>query len=474
MPEPTPPVIRKGDILELFIDSLAYGGRGVARMGKLVVFVKKAIPGQTVNALVYRKKSGYAEARALEVIDESPHIVDPPCKHFPTCGGCAIQQLDYTQQVEQKRQQVEATFRRQAGLLDFEVDLVVPADRIFNYRNKMEFTISNRRWLEAGEPEPVNPDLALGLHIPGRYDKILDICECHIQPAIGNAIINLVRDRAVKLKLKPYDPKSHVGFLRHLALRFTDNADTVMVNIVTSWENPQALEPLVVALKDQFPQIISIVNNINTRKGDTAYGEKELLLFGNPTIVEHLSDLTFEISANSFFQTNSQQAEKLYAAALEGAALTGDEVVYDLFCGTGSIALFVARHAKKVYGFELVQSAVEDATRNALTNRITNAHFFAANLEHYFTRNDILKKIPVPDVVVLDPPRAGIHERLTRQLPVLGARRIVYVSCNPTTQARDIQLILASGYKFEKLTMVDMFPHTPHIETVAVLSAGNN
>jgi len=462
--------VRKGDELELTIESLAYGGRGVARVDDLVVFVKKAIPGQKVKALVYRKKSGYAEARALEVIEESPHAVEPPCQHFPTCGGCKVQQLSYDQQVEQKKEQVIAVFQRQVGLTDFSIDAVVPAEQIYNYRNKMEFTISNRRWRNKGEPEPANPNFALGLHIPGRFDKILDIEECHLQPQIGNEIIGLVRTLALQHDLKPYDPKTHNGFLRYLALRFTDGSEKVMVNIVTAWDNSEGLEPIVAALTEKFPEIISIVNNINTRRGDASYGEKEILLHGTPTIEEHLHNLTFEISANSFFQTNTKQAEKLYSVALEGAALTGKEIVYDLFCGTGSISLFLAQQAKEVYGFELVQSAVEDATRNALANRITNAHFYSAQLDFYFYKTDILKRLPKPDVIVIDPPRMGIHEKLARQLPEMGAKRIIYISCNPTTQARDARYLLDGGYKLEKMTMVDMFPHTPHIETVAVFT----
>ncbi len=468
MPEQQKSIINKGDELELTVESLAYGGRGVSRVGNLVVFVKNGIPGQTVRALVYRKKSGYAEARAREVLTESTHIVEPPCAHFPLCGGCMVQQLDYAEQVEQKRRQVIDIFRRQAGLKDFELDDVIPADQVFNYRNKMEFTVSNRRWLVAGEPDPVNPNFALGLHIPGRFDKILDIERCHIQPEIGNEITAVVREQALQLGLKPYDAKTHNGFIRHLALRFTEQAAKVMVNIVTSWENPETLQPLVAVLTEKFPQIVSIVNNVNTRRGDAAFGEKEIILFGTPTITETLGGLQFEISANSFFQTNSRQAEKLYGAALAGARLTGEEIVYDLFCGTGSISLFLARQAREVHGFELVNSAVEDATRNALANRITNAHFHSANLDFFFHKAPQAKKLPPPDVVVIDPPRVGLHEKLARALPDFGARRIVYVSCNPTTQARDNQFLLAGGYRLEKMTLVDMFPHTPHIETVGV------
>ncbi len=344
----------------------------------------------------------------------------------------------------------------------------IPAPETFHYRNKMEFTISNRRWLVAGQPEPVNPNFALGLHIPGRFDKILDIDSCHIQPEIGNRITAVVRETAIANGLKPYDPKTHIGFLRHLAVRFTHGGDQVMINIVTAWENPDGLAPVVTALTDAFPQIKSIVNNVNTRRGDTAFGEKEILLFGTPTITEQLNDLTFEISANSFFQTNTRQADNLYQAVLTGANLSGEEIVYDLFCGTGSITLFLARQAQEVFGFEIVPPAVEDATRNALTNGSTNAHFQVANLDSFFRRPDNYSNLPQPDVIVIDPPRIGIHEKLATSLPQIGAQRLVYVSCNPTTQARDTGYLINGGYHLAHLTMVDMFPHTPHIETVAV------
>ncbi len=458
--------------MELTIESLAYGGKGIARIDDFVIFVKNALPGQTVRALVYRKKKGYAEARPLEILEESPFAVDPVCEHFPVCGGCTVQQLDYTQQVEQKRRQVEDIYQRLAGIPDVTVDEIIPAERIFHYRNKMEFTFSNRRWVLPEEPDEADRDFALGLHIPKRFDKILDIDACHIQPPLGNEILNLVRRVSRENGLKPYDVKTHIGFLRHLVLRFGINTGDVMVNIVTAYENPDLLQPLVKALTTEFPQVTSIINNVNTRKADIAFGEWGLLLHGKPMIEEKIGDLTFEISANSFFQTNTRQGLELYRTVLEDAGLTGKEIVYDLYCGTGSIALFVASAAKSVYGFEMIASAVEDAERNAVSNGVTNCRFTKANLDTFFRQPERYTKFPRPDVIIVDPPRAGIHRSLVNRLPKLSPARLVYVSCNPATQARDVQSIVKMGYRLVRLTMVDMFPHTPHIETVALFVKG--
>jgi 23S rRNA (uracil1939-C5)-methyltransferase len=459
--------VKKGDELELTIESLAYGGKGVARVDDFVIFVKNAIPGQKVRALLYRKKKGFGEARPLEVLSESKHAVDPRCNHFLTCGGCKVQQLDYDEQVEQKRQQVENIFRRQAGIEDFEIDGVVPADQVFNYRNKMEFTFSNNRWVLNDEPENAERDFALGMHIPKRWDKILNIDECHIQPQLGNEIINKVRSLAKELNLKPYDQKTHNGFLRYLLMRFGQNTGDVLVNLVTSYENSDLLQPMVNGLIESFPQITTIVNNINTRKSDVSFGEYELHLHGKPTLEEKIGDLTFEISANSFFQTNTGMAEKLYQTALDGAELSGKEVVFDLYCGTGSISLFLAQKAKEVHGFEVIVSSVEDATRNAIRNGIGNAKFHVANLDNFF-KFGVGKKYPKPDLVVVDPPRAGMHKFMTNYLPKFEAKKIVYISCNPTTQARDTEILQMKGYALKRLAMVDMFPHTPHIETVGI------
>ena len=468
--------IKKGTEVTLAIESLAFGGKGVAKVDDFVIFVKNAIPGQIVKAFIYKKRSGYAEARPLEIIEESPNAIVPRCKHFEHCGGCTFQQLKYTEQVEQKTCQMINAFQRLAGLNKVKIDEVIPSKNIYNYRNKMEFTFSNRRWILPNEPRDAPKSFALGLHIPGRFDKILDITECHIHPELGNKILNFVREKAIELQLKPYDQKTHIGFLRHLVMRFGVNTDEIMVNIVTSYENTEFLFPLVQDLINKFPQITSVINNINTRKADIAFGEYEINMHGEPLITDKIGNLTFEISSNSFFQTNTLQAEELYQVVMDGAELNGEEIVYDLYCGTGCISLFLAQKAKEVYGFEMIRSAVENAQRNAVANNINNAHFYKANLDTYFkgfvSFSNFTKKFKIskPDVVVIDPPRAGMHEETVRYLPKFGAKRIVYVSCNPTTQARDLKILLTKGYIFVKATVVDMFPHTPHIETVVVLN----
>ena len=425
--------IKRGSELELKIESLSYRGKGVAHYNDFVVFVKNAIPGQTVKAMVYRKKPGYAEARSLDIIHESSKAVDAPCGHFGVCGGCKVQNLDYSEQIIEKTRQVEDSFDRLGGFSGFKLDKIVPADPIFNYRNKMEFTFSSNRWILKNESVDKGSLFALGLHIPGRYDKILDIDECHIQPKIGNKILSEARDICLaNPDLRPYEPKTHIGFLRYLMLRFGVRTDQIMVNMVTAYDDMNKLSPLIDGLLENIPEITSIVNNVNTRKADVAFGEFETLIYGQPVIEEKIGGLTFEISANSFFKP------------------------------------YLSDHPKKVYGFEVIRSALEDAERNAERNKISNTQFMKANLDTFFKTGQLPRKIPRPDVLILDPPRAGMHPDMTEHIPKLKASKIVYVSCNPTTQARDAKVLSENGYRVDRAVMVDMFPHTPHIETVVL------
>ena len=459
--------LKKGQEIELTIEALAYGGKGISRYDNFVIFVEKSIPGQKVLAYIYRKKKDYAEARIKEILSESSYFTNPQCKHFLTCGGCKTQHLSYAEQVNQKKNQVQHIFERQAGISDFIIDKVVSAQPIYNYRNKMEFTFSKNRWILEDEPDNVESNFALGMHIPKRWDKILDIEECHLMPEIGSQIINYARELAKELALKPYDQRLHIGFLRYLVLRFGQNTNDLMVNLVTSYEDLDSLIPLVSKLTNRFPSITSVVNNINTRKADVAFGEREILLHGEPNLNEKLKNLTFQISSNSFFQTNSFMAEKLYEVILDGANLKGEEIVYDLYCGTGSISLFLAQKAKFVYGFDIIVSSIENAEQNAIINNIENVEFNVANLDTYFN-NTKPSRYPKPNVVIVDPPRSGMHKKMTQYLPKLKAETIIYVSCNPSTQARDTKILQSNGYDLRKLTVVDMFPHTPHIETVGI------
>ena len=459
---------RKAEV-ELKIESLAYGGMGIAKKENFVIFVKNAIPGQTVIARIYKKKKGYAEARALKILVESPNVVKPKCNHFYICSK--IQNLSYKEQLKEKSNQVIDAFQRLGGFKDFKLNNVVKGNPIFNYRNKMEFTFSPHRWVLDSEPEGVSKSFALGLHIPGRYDKILDINNCYIQPEIGNKILKVAREVCLSNpKLKPYDPKTHIGFLRYLMLRYGVKTGQLMVNIVTAYDDINKLSPLIDSLLDKFPEITSMVNNVNTRKADVAFGEFENLLFGKPYIEEKLGELTFEISANSFFQTNTLQGELLYNEVLKAANLKGDEIIFDLYCGAGSIGIFLAHKAKEVYGFEIIRSSLENAEKNAEKNKIKNTFFLKANLDTFFKSGQLPRKVPKPNVVIVDPPRAGMHPDMANYLYKFKAEKIVYVSCNPTTQARDAKLLVEKGYKIKSAVMVDMFPHTPHIETVVLFS----
>jgi len=462
-------IIKRKAELELKVESLAYGGMGIAKKKDFVIFVKGAIPGQTVIARIYKKKKGYAEARVLKVLVESPDAVEPRCNHFYICSK--IQNLSYKEQLKEKGNQVEDAFQRLGGFKDFKLNNIVKGDPIFNYRNKMEFTFSPHRWVLDSEPEGVSKSFALGLHIPGRYDKILDINNCYIQPEIGNKILKVAREVCLSNPdLKPYDPKTHIGFLRHLMLRYGVKTNQLMVNIVTAYDDINKLSPLIDTLLEKFPEITSLVNNVNTRKADVAYGEFENLLFGKPYIEEKLGELIFEISANSFFQTNTIQGELLYNEVLKSANLKGDEIIFDLYCGAGSIALYLAHKAREVFGFEIIRSSLENAERNAEKNKINNAFFLKANLDTFFKSGQLPRRVPKPNVVIVDPPRAGMHPDMANYLHKFKAEKIVYVSCNPTTQARDARLLVEKGYKIKSAVMVDMFPHTPHIETVVLFS----
>ena len=462
-----PITIKKGMDVELKIESLAFGGMGVSRINEKVTFVKNAIPGQTVTARITKKRSSYLEARSLEVLSESPHFVPVKCEHFADCGGCTFQNLEYEQQVAAKELQVKDVFRRIGGFKDVACDSIVKCDDIFHYRNKMEFTFSNQEYVPESEKERKPSNFALGLHAPGRWDKILNINECHIQTKIANEILTTIKE--LTKDLEPYNIREHTGFLRHAIIRVAANTDEIMVNIVTSRDDPDLLSPVSHALITQFPNITSIVNNITTRKAGVSMGEHQIVLHGKEYIIEKLGDYEFMISADSFFQTNTKQAEKLYDIILEESQLTGSEIVYDLFCGTGSISLFLSKHAKMVYGFELVPSAVQDAIQNAIHNKVKNAWFFGGNLENLFRENTEAKELDAPDVVVVDPPRAGLHTKTIEDILEKSPKRIVYVSCNPASQARDVALLCNERYKLVKLRPVDMFPHTPHVENVASL-----
>ena len=459
--------LKRGSEIIVSIESLVFGGKGLARYNNIVIFVKNGIPGQKLKIVIIKKSKKYFEAKILEVISESKHYTEPLCEHFKYCGGCSFQNLDYQIQIQQKTQQIKDVFDRIGNQKDYHIYPIEKCDHIYEYRNKMEFTFSNRRWILKSDPPNSKSNFALGLHIPGRYDKILNINQCHIQNNIANNILSIVKDNS--LHMQPYDIIEHKGFLRNLIIRHAFNTNQTMINIVTAFENKKLLEPVVDKIKEEISTVKSIVNNITTRKAGVSIGEYEINLYGENYIQEIINGLTFNISANSFFQTNTKQTEKLYSIIIKESNLNKNDIVYDLYCGTGTIGISMAKYVKFVYGFEIIESAVHDANINAKLNNINNIIFFKGDLQNIFRVNLDTEKIEKPSIVVIDPPRAGMHKKTILDIVEKKPKKIIYISCNPSTQARDIKELNAHNYKLKKILPLDMFPHTPHLENVAVI-----
>jgi 23S rRNA (uracil1939-C5)-methyltransferase len=440
--------------LELRIDSLAYGGNGVARLNGFVVFVRRGLPGDTVRARVTKVKRSHAEAIAVEVLEPGADRVETPCVHYPACGGCRFQDLAYERQLEAKAGQVADALARIGGFADLELEPAVPAESIFHYRNKLEYSFTE------------TPDgVGLGLHRAGRWDEVLDIEKCWLTTDVGNAIRNAVRDWARAEGLTVYDQAIHEGYLRHLVVREGRNTGQALVVLVTAPGRLDGEERLVETLQ-RFPEVRSIYHAVNDRPAEVTNVPGKLL-WGEDAIEEEILGLRFRVRPNAFLQTNTAMAEVLYALALEYAGLTGEETVFDLYCGTGTIALSMAREALTVWGIEVSEESVACAIENAELNGITNTAFFAGEVGD--SMEELQERAGKPDVVVVDPPRAGLSAKALRRIARLEPARIVYVSCNPTTLAGNAkELVGEHGYRLERARPVDMFPHTPHIETVAL------
>lgn len=457
--------VRKKQELELDVTGIAFGGRGISKINGYTVFVDQAVPGDRVLARIVKKKKSYAEARTLEVIRTSLDRIEPPCRYSGWCGGCKWQFLQYERQLQYKRLNVAEAVERIGQLEDVIVHPVLASEKIFGYRNKMEFSCSDRRWLlpeELGR-EDIPKDFALGLHVPGTFDKILDIDACLLHPEKGNRILNDVRDLIRASGLSPYGLRTHEGFWRFVMLRHSVAEDRWLVNLVTASENREAVQSVADFLMDAHNDIAGVVNNITAKKAAVAAGEYEIPLAGRPFLQEHLGDFVFDVSANSFFQTNTRQAEKLYDTVRQYAALTGDQTVVDLYTGTGTIAIWLSAEAGKIVGLEIAESAVADAGKNCEKNNITNCSFISGDIRSCISQISIR-----PDVMIIDPPRAGMHKDVVKAILEMAPGRIVYVSCNPATLARDLSL-LSENYNAEEIQPVDMFPHTFHIEAVARL-----
>jgi 23S rRNA (uracil1939-C5)-methyltransferase len=457
--------IKSGQEIELWISDMAFGGKGVSKPDDFTIFVDQAVPQDHVAARITRKKKNYAEARMIRLITPSPHRISPPCPYSGYCGGCKWQFLKYEAQLEYKRQHVSDALEHIGLIRGVPVHPAIPSDRIFGYRNKMEFSCADHRWLMPHEMgSDADTHFAIGLHVPGTFHKVLDISACMLHPEAGNAILEDVRQFIRNSREPVYGLRSHTGFWRFVMLRHSSFYDRWMVNIITSTEKREAVRPLADLLMEKHPEIVSVVNNVTGRSASVAVGEYEILLAGEPVLKEKIGDLILEISANSFFQTNTRGAEKLYETAKNYAELRGTETVLDLYCGTGTIAMFLSNAAREVAGVELIQSAVSDAWRNCQANGISNCRFIQGDIK------DCLPRIGVkPDVMVIDPPRAGMHKDVVRQILDAAPPRIVYVSCNPATLARDLAL-LNEQYAVQEVQPVDMFPHTFHVESVARLA----
>lgn len=451
--------------LELEIENLAFGGRGIARVNGMVVFVERAIPGDKVIARVFKKKRQFAEARTIEVIKPSPKRIEPKCSYFGTCGGCKWQFLSYEDQLSYKTSHVKEAFLHIGMVDDFEVLDALGSPDVYRYRNKMEFSFTNFRWLTPDELE--DKDLkkgpGLGMHVPGVFSKIVDIKKCLIQTETADEIIEQIREFMLESEHDVYDMKNHNGFWRFAMVRHSVANDEYMLNIVTGYEDIDTMKDLASNLIDKFPNITSFVNNISKKKANVCQGDYEILIAGKDHIVEKLGDYEFSISANSFFQTNTKGAKQLYDVVKDFANLKGDEFILDLYTGTGSIAIYLSDYAKKVIGVEIVETAILDARKNCERNNIDNCSFITGDLKDVC--NDLNE---TPNLLVCDPPRAGMHKNVVSKILELAPDKIVYVSCNPATMARDISL-LKEKYRVVKVQPVDMFPHTHHIEAVARL-----
>jgi 23S rRNA (uracil1939-C5)-methyltransferase len=498
--------VRKKDkritIENIAITDYAAQGKAIARHEGKVIFTEGAIPGDVVDLLLTKNKKDFAEARVLKLLKPSVDRVEPFCKHFGVCGGCKWQMLPYEKQLQYKQQEAEQNLIRIGKVAGAVILPIIGADEQRFYRNKLEFTFSNKRYLTreemeapsispegGGNLEDISEDQsennfiqnqssitsttslspsgriggAFGFHAPRIFDKTINIFECFLMDEVNNKLRNTMRDIATENNYPFYDIKEHTGWLRNLIVRYCTTGE-LMVNLCINYEDAENTKKIMDTLLEKVPEITTLLYTINTKWNDTIYDLTPTVYFGKGYVTEKLENFEFIISPKSFFQTNTKQAEKLYSIARNFAELTGNETVYDLYCGTGSIGIFVSPLAKKIIGVELVEDAIEDAKKNAANNSITHAEFFAGDVIK-ICNDAFFEKHGRPDVVITDPPRAGMHEKLVNKLLEIAAPVIVYVSCNTATMARDV-LLLSEKYKVEKMQPVDMFPQTHHIECV--------
>jgi 23S rRNA (uracil-5-)-methyltransferase RumA len=459
------PLLNDVEILDV-----AAEGNSIARVNDFVVFVPFGAPGDIADVKIDRRKRSYAEGHIEKIVKPSDIRVEPRCEHFTVCGGCRWQHLPYGFQLECKQKQVRDAMERIAKIEIPEISPILGSENIYEYRNKMEYTFSNKMWLtfdqlRSGEDFPDRN--AAGFHIPGAFDKVLDIHKCHLQDDFGNRLRLFVKDFGKEHGYSFYDLRNQNGLLRTLMIRISSTGQ-IMAVMVFGEGDREKITLLLDAVKTEFPEITSLLYVVNTKVNDTI-GDQEVIIYsGSPYIEEEMEGLKFRVGPKSFYQTNSKQAYRLYSVARDFAGLQGDELVYDLYTGTGTIACFLARKCRRVVGIEYVQEAIDDAKVNAAVNGLDNTEFYAGDMKDVLTPA-FVEKHGRPDVMIVDPPRAGMHENVVKVILETAPDRIVYVSCNPATQARDLAL-LDRLYKVDAIQPVDMFPHTAHVENVVRLS----
>lgn len=455
------------------IEAVAAEGKSLAHVDGTVVFVEFAVPGDIVNVKVTKKKKNYMEGFILEIVKPSEDRLQPFCEHFGICGGCRWQPLPYDMQLKAKQQQVWDQLVRIGHLEIPDISPILPSDKTKYYRNKLEFTFSNKRWIYNNEdPDSLTDEerLGLGFHVGKFFDKVLDIKHCSLQPEPSNEIRLFIREYAVTHNLEFYNIRENTGFLRNIIVRNNQVGD-VMLTVCFAYDDQDKIVPMLDAIAAEFPQIKSLHYVINEKLNDSISDLDCILYKGEDAIWETMGKLKFKIGPKSFYQTNSEQAYKLYSVAKEFAALTGNEVVYDLYTGTGTIAQFISDQASKVIGIEYVKEAIEDARINAEANGITNCTFFDGDMKDILTA-DFIKEHGKPEVMIIDPPRAGMHPDVVKVIMEAAPERIVYVSCNPASQARDLAM-MSPMYEITAVQPVDMFPHTMHVENVCALKLKN-
>jgi 23S rRNA (uracil1939-C5)-methyltransferase len=462
---------KQAPLLNITIESYAAEGKSIARLedGK-VLFVDNAIPGDVIDAIIIKDKKSWAQGRTTRLVQPSPQRIDPFCQHFGVCGGCKWQMLPYQQQLAYKQQQVVDQLQRIGNVELPPIQPIIGSPHERYYRNKLEFTFSASRYRtfeEIGErADKFTPEPALGFHAPGLFDKVVEIHTCYLQKDPTNTLLSVLRQYTTERQHPYYDFKAHTGWLRNVIIRIATTGE-ILVNLVIHNEDVPEREAILQHILDNVPGITSLNYTINPKLNDTIHDLEVVCWYGKSYIEEKLEDYRFKISPKSFFQTNTYQAEALYRVARDFAGLTGTETLYDLYCGTGSIGIFCSAGARQVIGIELVEDAIKDAHLNAAMNGLKHCKFYAGDVEKICT-DDFFAAHGRPDVIITDPPRAGMTEKLVQQLLRMRAPKVVYVSCNPATQARDLQL-LDAAYRITRLQPVDMFPHTHHIENVALL-----